>query len=88
MSESAVGTVKWYNGTKGYGFINIPGRDEDIFIHVTVLKKAGIADLLEGDQVEIEYEEGKKGFIATACRLTSVGSRNAQTGKILPAQPT
>ena len=59
----ATGTVKWFNTTKGYGFI---GRDsgEDVFVHFSAIKMDGYRRLKEGDQVEFSVEEGPKGLQA------------------------
>jgi len=58
------GTVKWFNGAKGYGFIS---RDEgdDVFVHYKAIEGDGYKTLDEGDQVEFEIEEGPKGLQAT-----------------------
>lgn len=58
------GTVKWFNGSKGYGFIT---RDEgeDVFVHFNAIVGDGYKSLDEGDQVEFEVEQGPKGLQAT-----------------------
>jgi CspA family cold shock protein len=56
------GTVKWFNGTKGYGFISRNGG-EDVFVHFKAITGGG--NLNEGDQVEFEVERGPKGLQAT-----------------------
>ena len=63
MAERIIGTVKWFNATKGYGFI---GRDsgEDVFVHFSAIKMDGYRRLKEGDQVEFSVEEGPKGLQA------------------------
>ncbi|KPL82682.1 MAG: cold-shock protein [Thermanaerothrix sp.] len=63
MSERYVGTVKWFNPTKGYGFI---GREngEDVFVHYTAIQMAGYRQLKEGQKVEFSIEEGPKGLQA------------------------
>ncbi|MEI2384093.1 cold-shock protein [Breoghania sp. JC706] len=50
------GTVKFYNGQKGYGFIQPENGAKDVFVHATALERAGIADLREGDKVSFETE--------------------------------
>jgi cold shock protein len=54
------GTVKWFNNTKGYGFI---GREDgaDVFVHYSAIQSEGYKSLKEGDQVEFEIAEGSKG---------------------------
>ena len=55
------GKVKWFNGTKGFGFIARDDKEKDVFIHVSALRKAGINRLDEGQVVTFEVEEGPKG---------------------------
>lgn len=64
MSERETGTVKWFNGSKGYGFIS---REEggDVFVHYTAIQTEGFRTLEEGQQVEFTVEEGPKGPQAT-----------------------
>jgi CspA family cold shock protein len=67
MSERQTGTVKWFNGSKGYGFIT---RDEgeDVFVHYSAIEGDGFRNLYEGDRVEFAVEDGQKGPSATAVR--------------------
>ena len=60
MSERIVGTVKWFNGSKGYGFIT---RDNgpDVFVHYSAIQSEGFRNLEEGQKVEFEVEQGNKG---------------------------
>lgn len=57
----AVGTVKWFNPVKGYGFIAQEGGGKDVFVHISALEKAGLETLKEGQRVtfEIVSERGK-----------------------------
>ncbi len=57
----ATGTVKWFNMSKGYGFIAPDEGLDDVFVHITALKAAGIPALHEDDKVSFEMEEGPKG---------------------------
>ena len=58
------GTVKWFNGAKGYGFISRTGG-EDVFVHFRAISGGGYKSLNEGDAVEFEVEQGPKGLQAT-----------------------
>ena len=58
---SISGKVKWFNGTKGFGFIAREDNEKDVFVHVSALRKAGINRLDEGQAVIFEVEEGPKG---------------------------
>ncbi len=57
----ATGTVKWFNGQKGYGFIQPDDGGKDIFVHATAVERAGMSSLNEGDKVsfEIVTDRGK-----------------------------
>ena len=55
------GKVKWFNPTKGYGFISRDDDAKDVFVHSSAVKAAGISDLAEGDSITFEVEEGAKG---------------------------
>jgi len=63
MSERITGTVKWFNGSKGYGFIEREGG-ADVFVHFSAIQSDGFRSLEEGQQVEFEIEEGPKGLQA------------------------
>jgi CspA family cold shock protein len=60
-----IGVVKWFSPEKGYGFIAPEGIDEDVFVHMTVLKKTRLHTLEEGQKVKFHQEKGKKGMQAT-----------------------
>jgi len=59
------GTVKWFNASKGYGFITPDGGGEDLFVHFSEIKTEGYATLDEGQKVNFEIGQGKKGPCAT-----------------------
>ena len=60
----ATGTVKWFNTTKGYGFIAPEDGATDVFVHISAVQNSGMTDLQEGQQVEYELEAGKNGKTA------------------------
>ena len=64
----ASGTVKWFNASKGYGFITPDGGGEDLFVHHSEIKTQGYATLDEGQKVEFDVGQGKKGPCATNVR--------------------
>src|SRR5271169_6847994 len=53
-ASMSIGTVKWFNPTKGYGFIQPQGGGQDVFVHISAVEKAGLSTLNEGQQVEFE----------------------------------
>ncbi|MCA0941974.1 cold-shock protein (plasmid) [Salipiger sp. H15] len=57
----ANGTVKWFNSTKGFGFIAPESGDKDIFLHVTALERAGISRIDDGQKVTFDVETGRDG---------------------------
>jgi CspA family cold shock protein len=61
----ATGTVKWFNAEKGYGFISPDDGGSDLFVHHSEVKGVGRAELREGQKVEFEVGQGKKGPCAT-----------------------
>ena len=63
MSERIIGTVKWFNNTKGYGFIGREGGD-DVFVHFSAIKGEGYRSLEEGQKVEFSIQQGPKGLQA------------------------
>jgi len=62
--DREIGTVKWFSGAKGYGFISRDDTD-DVFVHYSALQMEGFKTLKEGQQVEFSVEEGPKGLQAT-----------------------
>ena len=64
MSETVKGTVKWFNESKGYGFLS-QDEGEDIFVHYTSIQGTGFRTLKEGQEVEFTVERGPKGLQAS-----------------------
>jgi CspA family cold shock protein len=64
MSKRITGTVKWFNGAKGFGFIERDGGD-DVFVHFSAIRGDGFRNLEEGQRVEFNVEPGRKGLQAT-----------------------
>ena len=62
----STGTVKWFNSSKGFGFINPDDGGEDLFVHHSEIKTNGYASLDEGQKVEFEVGQGKKGPCAVS----------------------
>ena len=57
----SVGTVKWFNSTKGFGFIEPEDGGADVFVHITAVQASGMDGLEEGQKVSYELEEGRNG---------------------------
>ena len=70
MSERTVGLVKWFNASKGYGFIERQDGP-DVFVHYSAIQGSGYRSLEEGQQVEFEIEQGPKGLQASNVVVTS-----------------
>lgn len=63
MSDRIIGTVKWFNGSKGYGFIERE-NGPDVFVHFSAIQADGFRNLFEGQKVEFTVEQGPKGLQA------------------------
>ena len=68
---SIKGKVKWFNGTKGYGFIEREDKEKDVFVHSSAVRDAGLRFLNEGDEVSFDVEDGAKGPAAVNLQKTS-----------------
>ena len=79
----ATGTVKWFNASKGFGFIQADDGSKDVFVHISAVEKAGLSTLNEGQKVQYELVKGQDGK-TSAGDLKSVGSGVAD--QTLPAQ--
>lgn len=69
----ALGTVKWFNATKGYGFIAPEEGSSDVFVHVSAVERAGLPGLMDGQKVSYELEQDRKSGKMSAASLTVVG---------------
>jgi CspA family cold shock protein len=57
----AVGTVKWFNAQKGFGFIQPDDGSKDVFVHISAVERAGISNLAEGQKLTFDLEQGQQG---------------------------
>jgi len=56
-----IGTVKWFNSQKGYGFIQPEDGSKDVFVHISAVERSGIGNLIEGQKISFEVERGNQG---------------------------
>ena len=68
----AIGTVKFFNTSKGYGFIQPEGGSKDVFVHISAVERSGLQGLNEGQKVSFDMVEGRNGKMA-AENLTIIG---------------
>jgi CspA family cold shock protein len=69
--------VKWFDKGKGFGFANVFGRAEDVFIHIEVLRQSGLADLAPGEAVALRIMEGRRGRMAVQVVSWETASRSS-----------
>ena len=67
----AVGTVKWFNAQKGYGFIQPDDGSKDVFVHISAVERAGMGGLHEGQKLTLDLERGQQG------KTSAVNLKNA-----------
>jgi CspA family cold shock protein len=79
-----LGTVKWYNQTKGFGFIAPDDGEKDVFVHVTSLEKSGLSTILEGQRVRFLTQEGREGR-QSAEEISLIGE-SLSVSRIIPDQ--
>ena len=68
----AVGTVKWFNGTKGFGFIQPDDGGADVFVHISAVERAGMSGLNEGQKVSFELERDNRSGKNSAGQLQAI----------------
>jgi CspA family cold shock protein len=68
-NKMAVGTVKWFNATKGFGFIQPDEGGADVFVHISAVERAGLGSLNEGQKVSFELERDKRSGKMSAGQL-------------------
>ena len=68
----ATGTVKWFNSTKGFGFIQPDGGGTDVFVHISAVERAGLRDLSEGQKISYEIVADKRSGKSSADNLKAV----------------
>ena len=56
-----IGTVKWFNTQKGYGFIQPEDGSKDVFVHISAVERSGLGDLVEGQKISYQLERGQQG---------------------------
>ncbi|MGV6810704.1 MAG: cold-shock protein [Brevirhabdus sp.] len=70
--------VKWFDKGKGFGFANVFGRPDDVFVHVETLRRSGFADLQPGEAICIRMIEGKRGLMAAEVRSWDVALKGSE----------
>ncbi len=74
------GTIKWFNRAKGYGFINTDEAQQDMFVHISAVEKAGLVALYEGQRVSYEVNRDRRG------RTSAVNLKLAESAEEAPAE--
>jgi CspA family cold shock protein len=68
----ATGTVKWFNGQKGYGFIQPDDGGKDVFVHISAVERAGMSNLHEGQKLSYELAQDKRSGKSSADQLRAI----------------
>jgi CspA family cold shock protein len=69
----ASGTVKWFNHTKGYGFIQPDAGGPDVFVHISAVERSGLNDLVDGQKINYEIEQDRRTGKPSAANLSKAG---------------
>ena len=69
----ATGTVKWFNSTKGFGFIQPDNGGQDVFVHISAVERAGLSNLVDGQKINFEIEQDRKTGKSSAGNLSKAG---------------
>ena len=69
----ASGTVKWFNSTKGFGFIQPDSGGQDVFVHISAVERAGLSNLVDGQKINFEIEQDRKTGKSSAGSLSKAG---------------
>jgi cold shock protein len=72
-THMASGTVKWFNSTKGFGFIQPDSGGQDVFVHVSAVERAGLSNLVDGQKINFEIDQDRKTGKSSAGSLSKAG---------------
>jgi CspA family cold shock protein len=75
-TEECIGSVKWYNGEKGFGFVGQDRGGKDVFVHATTLERGGLSGLVEGQRVRMQIGQGQRGPEARSIELLEGAAPN------------